>query len=264
MAERITQKEFGIKSIEKAFFLLDLILASPHGVTLSFLAEKSSCNASTVRNILRTMEKSSHIMRSKEHLYQTGAAFYPYFRRSFFSEEEKIFLVGQIKKISLLCGETICLFGREEVFCREEEKTDPFSSSFFCLASHAGSKGVIAGLEAAENSIYFPSPARSMLLDPLLQRENKEEIMEGKAVKNSLWSICMALPGKKGAVHTMVLAVFLPCSRASKEKCASIKEFLLLQKVNSPLFHFLQEKRTLGSRKEGSIAEKTDFFSGYS
>lgn len=217
------EKEFGIKSVEKALCLLDHILASSgEGITLTALAEKSSLAPATARNLLRTMEKTSHVQRTPKHLYKTGKALSDHFRKGLFTDDENHFLADQVKKLSLLCGETICLFGRDRVYFPEEN-----NFHFFCIASHSGSRSIIAGEEAARNSLSGPSAAGNLFLT---HRNNgtKGQITEGKACKNALWSICLPLYSRSGECLA-VLALFLPASRAVKEKCCMLKEFLSTQ-----------------------------------
>ena len=209
------EKEFKIKSVEKAFALLDALLAAGEkGIPLSHLAKKTALPPATARNILRTMERSFHVMRTAEHLYFTGKAFAPFFRQDVFTGEEKLFLQENIKKLSILCGETICLFSKKA------------NAGLFCISSASGSKGVVAGEEAAKNSIFDSSPAKELLL----QKEKTTFFTEGKACKNALWSICLPFYTANGNSPAAVLAVFLPTNRAAKEKCTSIKEFLAGQK----------------------------------
>ncbi|MBR2904500.1 MAG: helix-turn-helix domain-containing protein [Lentisphaeria bacterium] len=217
------EKEFGIKSVEKALCLLNHILASQQeGISLTALAEKSSLSPATARNLLRTMEKSSHIQRTPKHLYKTGKALSCHFRKGLFTDEENLFLANQVKKLSLLCGETICLFGKDRIYFPEEE-----NFHFFCITSHSGSRSIIAGEEAARNSISGPSAAGDLFLTRRNSGE-KGEITEGKACKNALWSICLPLYGRSGECLA-VLALFLPAGRAVKEKCCMLKEFLSTQ-----------------------------------
>lgn len=220
-----SKNEFGIKSVEKAFLLLEHILSSPSGVSLTALAEKTALCASTARNLLRTMEKSFYVERTDGHLYKKGKAFAKFFHQEFFTEEEKTFLQECVEKISISCGETVCLFYK----CKENIFP-------LCISSHSGSKGVIASEEASIYSINGASPAREMLLN-CENGSKKEEFREGKACKNALWSICLPLADGEGKCIG-VLALFLPVGRASKEKCNMLKEFLSVQKYSMALIHF--------------------------
>ena len=223
MKQANQEKEFGIKSVEKALCLLDHVLAAPpEGISLTLLAEKSSLSPATARNLLRTMEKSSHIQRTPKHLYRTGKALYEHFRKDIFTEDERVFLSGQIKKLSLLCGETVCLFGKDKRLFQPEDDT----FHFICIASHCGSRSIIASEEAAKNSIREDSEARTLLTTSPLPEKGK--ITEGRACKNALWSICLPLYTAAGKCEA-VLALFLPAGRATKEKCCMLKEFLSTQ-----------------------------------
>ena len=226
------EKEFGIRSVEKAFALLDHILASPEGISLSTLASKTLLIPATARNLLRTMEKSSHVQRTPDHLYKPGNVFFSFCNKHIFSEEDKNLLHEYVKKLSRQCGETICLF------CREKNMPPSAGEENVCcyIASHPGNRGVIAGEEAARESVFeqVDSPAKT-LLSTLQKGEgntgNTEICLEGKVCKNSLWSICVPLFGRTGT--DAVLAVFLPVGRATKEKCNMLKEFLLSHKESS-------------------------------
>ena len=225
-------KEFGIKSVEKAFCLLDHILTAPQeGISLTLLAEKSCLSPATARNLLRTMEKTSHVQRTPNHLYKTGQAFSCHFRKGLFTEEENHFLANQVKKLSLLCGETICLFGKDRICLPEGD-----NFHLFCITSHSGNRSIIAGEEAARNSLSGPSAAGDLFLT-VKTNEKKAEITEGKACKNALWSICLPLYGRSGECLA-VLALFLPAGRAAKEKCCMLKEFLSTQHLCTLLEEF--------------------------
>ena len=227
MVMKKKENEFKIKSVEKAFLLLDMILeAGEEGISLSKLAQRISIPPATARNILRTMEKSFHVTRTSKHLYIPGNTLQNFFPQDIYTGEEKLFLQENIKKLSLLCGETLCLFGRKN---REE---------LFCITSSNGSKNVVAGEEAAKNSILENSPARELLLLKEKTTGSAFPFTEGKACKNALWCICLPFYSKNTVSPLAVLAVFLPANRAAKEKCSAIKDFLSGQKYSHLLAGF--------------------------
>ena len=226
------KREFGIRSVEKALTLLDLLLASPEeGIRLHLLASRAKIPPATARNLLRTMEKSFHAER-ENHLYRPGRALVRHFRRELFNGEEKLVLAEYVRKISTQCGETCCLFcGEVSASFPEEEGAFPKLTETF---SHGGSKGVVAGEEAARASLFSPSPARALFLAPLREAEGSR-FREGKACGNALWSLCFLLDTGLRKDLCAVLALFLPAGRATGEKRAALKDFLL-SRAGSGLF----------------------------
>ena len=225
------KREFGIRSVEKALALLDLLLAAPEeGSTLHFLASRINIPPATARNLLRTMEKSFHVER-ENHLYRPGRALFRHFRRELFCGEEKLVLMEYVRKISTQCGETSCLFCAEILASSPGEGAFPECTETF---SCGGSKGVVAGEEAARKSLFSPSPARDLLLAPSGEAEGSR-FREGKACGNALWSLCFLLDMGLRKDLRAVLALFLPAGRATGEKRAALKEYLF-SRAGSGLF----------------------------